>query len=224
MKKLLLLLLLSSFISTSFAQSVHLGIRAGLNESRLSDDITLTDNEGNDVKASTSYISRFHAGLFAEIAVGKFSIQPGVFYTQKGGQTKYHKTTASSSQSYEDKTTLNYLEIPVNILYNIPVSMGKIFVGGGPYAAFGFSGHYNSAYSSVQGMNMIAGKAESDLRFGENGLRNPDYGINTLLGLRLKNNISFNVGYGFGLANLYKAVGSSAKNKVLSISVGYEFL
>jgi hypothetical protein len=221
MKKLLLLLLLSSFISTSFAQSVHLGIRAGLNESRLSEINFL--NNGTAVKGNSSYISRLHAWLFAEIATGRFSIEPAVFYSQKGAENKYQAMTASGSQNYYQKTTLNYLEIPVNILYNIPVGVGKIFVGGGPYVAFGLSGHYLSTYYVSAGQNTQAGEIQGDVRFDKSGYRNPDYGINTLLGLRLKNNISFNVGYGFGLTNLYRS-GATAKNKVLSISVGYEFL
>jgi hypothetical protein len=221
MKKLLLLLFLSGFISMSFAQSIHLGIRAGLNESRLSEINFL--NNGTAVKDNSSYISRFHAGLFAEIPAGRFSIEPGVFYSQKGAENKYQATTASSSQNYYQKTTLNYLEIPVNILYNIPVSVGKIFVGGGPYAAFGLSGHYLSTYYVSAGQNTQSGEIQGDVQFGKNDYKNPDYGINALLGLRFKNNISFNVGYGFGFTNLYRS-GATAKNKVLSISVGYEFL
>ena len=221
MKKLLLLLLLSCFVSISFAQSVHLGIRAGLNESALS-GYDFVDN-GTSVKGNASYISRFHAGLFAEIPAGRFSIEPGVFYTQKGGETKLQTMTVISARQYYEKTTLNYLEIPVNVLYNIPVGVGKIFVGGGPYAAFGLSGHYRSTYFTSSVQNTQSGEAQGEIKFDKNGYRNPDYGINTLLGLRLKNNISFNVGYGFGLTNLYRS-GTSAKNKVLSISVGYEFL
>lgn len=223
MKKLLLLLLLSGFVCTSFAQSVHFGIRAGLNESTLSGTTFIDGSTGSTIKSNSSYISRFHAGLFAEIPVGRFSIEPGAFYTQKGGETKYKSTTATKLQDYYQKTTLNYLEIPVNVFYNIPVGIGKIFVGGGPYVAFGLSGHYNSAYITSTGQNIQTGAMQGDIRFDKNGYKNPDYGINTLLGLQLKNNISFNAGYGFGLTNLYRS-GFTAKNKVLSISVGYQFL
>lgn len=222
MKKLLLLLFLSGFIRASFAQSVHFGIRAGLNESALS----RTDfvDSRDIIKGSSSHISRFQAGLFADISAGRLSIESGVFYSQKGGETKVQSTTDSISQKYDEKITLNYLEIPVNILYNIPVGIGKIFVGGGPYVAFGLSARYRSNYYVSAGQNTQTGETQGEITFNKNGYKNPDYGINTLLGLRLKNNMSFNVGYGLGLTNLYRGSGSSVKNEVLSISLGYEFL
>src|ERR1700749_3686779 len=127
MKKILLIITL--LVPTAlFAQSVKFGVSAGLNEATASVGETQT---------SIKWLAGFNAGAFAEVDFGKLSLRPGVFYSQKG----YNSKTALSvnNQDGEEQGTfnatgkvrLNYLEIPVNILYNIPVKAGKVFLGGG---------------------------------------------------------------------------------------------
>lgn len=216
MKKLLLLLLLSIFaVNYSFAQTVRFGVQAGLNESKLL--------YASPYAPPSLYLTGFHVGGFADFSLGAFSVEPGAMFTTKGNKntsTAYNANQVTIGQ-YTYTATLNYIEVPVNLLYNIPLQMGKIFIGGGPYAALGLSGKYNTSIPSLNNSSPTSG----NINFG-NGIfdfKNPDYGINVLAGFKLKDGILINADYSFGLADLSNG-SSSIKTSGFNISVGYEFL
>jgi hypothetical protein len=196
MKKVLIVASLIGLTSFSFAQSVSFGIKAGVNFP------TLSVSDGS-ASATSSSSTGFHAGAIADIGLGQFSLQPGILFTTKGG------SSGSSSFGSSD-LKLNYLEIPVNLLYNISVpKAGKVFLGGGPYFAYGLSGNNGTKFGS-----------------GANDIKNPDFGINILGGFRFTNGLFLSGGYGFGLGNLNNdsSAGLTIKNKGASISLGYFFL
>ena len=210
MKKTLLLLCLTSFISFSYAQSLNFGIKAGVNFSKLS-----ASASGVTLTSSTS--TGFHIGGVVDIGFESWSLQPGILYSTKGG------TYGSAADGGTAKLTLNYIEVPVNILYNIPVGVGKIFVGGGPYFGYGISGTgtttgaFTSTGSGTESQNLTFGS-------GPNDTKNPDYGVNFLGGIRFEKGFAVSVGYGLGLGNLSNDSSGSIKNNVISVSAGYFFL
>lgn len=209
MKKITLLLFLCGIISFSFAQSLNFGIKAGVNFSTLaasSSGITLTSS------SSTG----FHVGAVADIGFANLSLQPGILYSTKGG-------TYGDASSGTAKLTFNYLEIPVNLLYNIPIVVGKIFVGGGPYVGIGVSG---KATLSGAATSTGSGSESQNITFGSgpNDTKNPDYGVNFLGGVRFKSGLALSVGYGLGLGNLSNDNSGKIKNNVVSVSIGYFFL
>lgn len=208
MKKTLLLLCLSGLIHFSFAQSVSFGLKAGVNFSNIS-------TSGGGLTLTTSNTTGFHVGALADIGFGHLSLQPGILYTTKGGST-------GDGSGGNEKLTLNYIEVPVNLLYNISLGIGRVFIGGGPYAALGLSGKSTltgaatSAGTGTESQNITFGSAAADVK-------NPDFGLNLIGGLRIKSGLSLSAGYGIGLANLSNDSGISSKNNVLSFSVGYFF-
>jgi len=223
MKKTLLLLSLIGLVGSSFAQSAKLGISAGLNQSSMS-------STSNGSTQGTSSLTGFHAGVFADFGLGSISIQPGIYYSTKGAKDDESGTQVSGSTTYTYHGTatvkLNYIEVPVNVLYHVPVVAGDIFVGGGPYVAMGISGKSDASLTLTGGGVTSSASQSSTVTFGSgsNDVKNPDYGINLLGGIQLKNHILFSVGYGFGLANLDNTSGSTTKNNVFRLSVGYSFL
>lgn len=198
-----------------FAQSVKFGIKAGLNES------TAQSENGTSV----SDIAGFNAAIFADIQWSKISIEPGLSYTSKG----YHSHSVivrSTPTPYtfdaEGNVTLNYLELPVNVLYHIPVGPLKIFFGGGPYLGIAMSGS-SQGNTTVDGVKTVG--ATNKLSFGpEDEFKKTDYGFNALVGFTLQNGLLFSVDYGHGFTNTVNRNGLSIKNRVLSLSIGYEFL
>jgi hypothetical protein len=56
-------------------------------------------------------------------------LQPGVLYSQKGAE-------------FEDSAELqlNYIEIPVNLVYKPVLGAGRLLLGFGPYVGFGLGG------------------------------------------------------------------------------------
>ena len=50
-----------------------------------------------------------------------------------------------------------------------------------------------------------------------------DFGINVLAGIELIKGVTLNGNYGLGLSNISSEEGTTAKNKVVSVSVGFLF-
>jgi hypothetical protein len=224
MKKIFFSLFFIAAISPAFAQTVKYGISGGLNESILD-----YQNQTGDKNAR---LAGFHAGIFSDIDFGKVSIEPGLFYTTKGQKLTniiYYvvpSTSPGGSFKGHGSDNYNYLELPVNILYNIPVSYGKFFIGGGPYLAYGLSAKVKTITTETQ--NNSTSTIETDLNapFGneQGDLKRFDFGLGPLGGLALKNGISLNVGYEHGLTNVFSGNSQSTKNDVITASLGYCFL
>lgn len=134
------------------------------------------------------------------------------------------KGTKSGDAFYvEDQTDLSgslnisYLELPVNLVANFDTGSGKFFAGAGPYAAYALSG------------NGKAGGVKEDMPFGSNDgeFKRFDFGLNFLAGYQLTNGLNIHAGYGLGLGNILNdkssGVDLSAKNKVFSVSLGFNF-
>ena len=222
MKKIFLLILLTAAIQSLFAQAVSFGVKAGLNESTA----TFTGTT-----STFSNLPGFNAGVFADIKVNRLSVEPGIFYTTSGYNSKSVFTTdnpAPYSFSATGKVAYNYLEVPVNVLYNIPAGPLKIFVGAGPYWGLALSGtrqgtaNANGIITNIRG-NITFGSSDGDFS-------KTDLGVNAIGGIALKNGLLFSANYGFGLTNISNSTNSinstqsKGENKVLSLSLGYEFL
>ena len=223
MKKAFLLVILTISVSSLFAQSFNIGIRGGLNESSL--DYTQVPNN------TPSRLAGFNAGLFVDYGLGDFTIEPGLFYTTKGQKNSFSSSgTANgetSTTSGTGKVTYNYIELPLNILYNIRIPIGKIFLGGGPYTAIGLSGTSKITTTTNTNGVITYGNYYSNnkLTFGNtvNDIKRQDYGLGAIGGLRLKNGLMVSAGYEHGLSNIANA-GTEVKHDVINFSIGYAFL
>src|SRR3569623_1268972 len=152
----------SSFIV--FGQSVRLEFKAGVSLSNQS-----VKTLGMPVK-STNLIG-FHAGgLFNINVTDEVSIQPGLFYSNKGYQ--YNQALSNGTQTVQKpimgKIQLNYLEAPLNVIYKFEATREiKAYLGGGGYFGYGLSGTY-----AVQNQ-------KSDISFTKSvegyQYKNPDY-------------------------------------------------
>jgi len=215
MKKVFFLIFLSAAMQQLFAQSVKFGIKAGLNES--------TVDLGQST-STTSTIAGINAGVFADIEFNRFSIQPGICYSTNGYKTKtVYNTDNPGPYSFiaTGSVTLNYLEIPVNVHYHIPAGRLNMFFGGGPYLGIGLSGTSQGTYT-VNGTTTTA--PTEKLEFGKNGEFNKtDLGLNALVGISLNNGLLLSVDYGYGIKNIDRG-GGAIKDRVLRLSIGYEFL
>src|ERR1035437_3853808 len=125
MKKILLLFVSFFLINLTFAQTGKFSIIAGLNESTASQ---IPDNFIKEIAVHgqtfpNSKLNGFHVGAFAEFSLGKISIQPGLLYSTKGGipySASWGSFSPGDYYTRKDILRLNYLEIPVNLLYHIP--------------------------------------------------------------------------------------------------------
>jgi hypothetical protein len=221
MKKLILSLFLMAGLNPLFAQSVHFDIKGGLNLSTMGEDALPPGN-------SKSSLTGFNAGAFAGVDFNSFSIQPGVYYTTKGFKASSSFTSnepaGAPSLAYNIKgtRTFNYLEIPLNVFYNIHIAPGKIFFGGGPYWALGLSG---KAKSTEITNGAVTDSYNRNFSFGgADNYKKSDLGINGEAGISLKNGLLLSVDYGYGLVNIINGSDQKFRNRTLSLSVGYSFI
>jgi hypothetical protein len=131
-----------------------------------------------------------------------FGIGAGLEFVMKGAK----------EQDIDGTIGLNYLEIPIHLLYHYPLSSGELYAGFGPYLAYGVGGTIKS-----QGF--------SEKSFGEdNGGYKPfDFGLGIMAGYKLPSGFSLDVSYEYGLANIaYASDDVTSHNRVFSINLGYQ--
>jgi hypothetical protein len=205
MKKLLFILLSACVFQAAVAQKSRVGITAGLTSSNLYDNVDGNDKTNSPIGATL--------GMILEVPLcGKFSFQPGVHYVQKGTVIK---EVADEKITWE----LRYAEFQYNFLVNTKGKDGGFFIGGGPVLSFGVP--------SKQVTENNEGKAERSLSLGNenvDNLRGVDYGLNGLLGLRLKCGWSLGLNYTQGLRNLTPGGGEpKLKSGSVGLRIGYLF-
>ena len=116
MKKLLIVGLLSVVASAAFAQAqVALGIKAGVNVSKLNND---------DLESSS--ITAFHGGAFALFKFTALGIQPELLFSQQGSKIE---DVSGDPQDLK----MSYMTIPVMLKFYLP---GGFNLQAGPQ--FGF--------------------------------------------------------------------------------------
>ena len=201
MKKIILAAFLAAgtFFTASAQSKTTFGVSAGVNFAKITASV-----DGVSGSGSSGSLTSFSVGVFADAPLGQnFSIQPGLYYTGKG---------AGSDDGSDAKLKLNYLQVPVNFLYNAPFGGGKFFVGAGPYIGIGLNAK-------------ATGEGESaDLEFGTD-VKRTDFGATGLLGVRFDNGLLLKANYDLGLSNILpdNEVGVSSKNRVIGLSVGFTF-
>ena len=215
MKKIVLLAMLSvASMSSAFAQVTMKGV-VGLNSSNIA-------NLGSKIG--------FHAGVNVDMPLPRLSENVygsvGALLSLKGCNQDYGELASQKLNAY-------YLEVPVHLGYKHEVNDQLAIWGeAGPYVALG-------AFGKAKGkvIEDINGGMEefSEDTFGDPGLKRFDFGAGFKIGVTFKEKYTCSIGYDWGFVDIYK--GSSldedhdecidltptAKNKNLSISIGYIF-
>lgn len=202
-----------------FAQSVKFGLQTGVGFPSLQSKAPL--GKGGDYKIRAKY----QIGAYAEIEFKKFTLQPALMILQKGNlaSTTAYSIWNTKPLPYEIEQNLNlvYLEMPVNALYNIPVKIGSIYIGAGPYVAVALSGNIRNKSKKDIYVKRVE-KEEITFGNGDNELKSTDFGANLLGGLQLKSGINFGLNFGLGLTNVNNTPVKSY-NRVASFRIGYRF-
>lgn len=219
MKKIMLVAVALVFGGATFAQTTtttstgttRFGLKGGVNLPKykyVNDD----QNTSDETKTTTN----FNLTGYATIPVSNFfSVQPGISLQGKGAKYFDNGTT-----EFEDNVLA--IEIPVNLLANLPAGPGHFYLGAGPYAGFNVAGQRKVTNGNLTN--------ENDLEFGDSNdddLKALDFGVNFLAGYQLTSGLNFGAGYGLGLTNLRPNSNSNTNveqnNRVLSFTIGYAF-
>jgi hypothetical protein len=203
------------YASSADAQ-VSFGPRVGLNATKLSYNFNYDGGE----EPKSKFVYGAQAGLSLNVQFGNLSVQPSLLFSMKGDKVEETGTERFSSGgqtvSLEYKTThtvrLNYLELPINLVYSTNGAEGGFQVFAGPYVGLGLSGKYKSNSKATVTMNGTttteSDSEEADIEFtNEEGdddspyLRRLDAGVNMGVGYKV-GAIQAQLGYGLGLGNL----------------------
>ena len=160
-----------------------------------------TDDGGSSYSDNKAGLS---AGASLRLFTGThWAVNPGLFYVQKGG--------VESADGIKATTSLNYLEIPVNMFYS---KRNRFFFGFGPSFAWGLSGKMKVENESVK-LN-FGNDAEDDLKPFE-------VGLNLMAGFQFENHLFIDLNINTGMNNLSNDDSFKFSNAYLGIRLGYTF-
>jgi len=114
---------------------------------------------------------------------------------------------------------LNFLELPLNIVYTIPIRYGGIMVGAGPSVSMGLNGKvYQGSVTTDVVFDNSPGTKQSNNIY----LKQFDFGINVLAGYQLNQGLFVDAGYNFGLSDISTTSdGSALIARGLTVKLGY---
>ncbi len=223
MKNRLLSIVLILALSVSFAIAqepgkMSFGVLGGVNFQNINGKANNGDKLDNDM------LLGFHGGVNVQIPIApEFYFQPGVLFSIKG--TKNESSIPTST------TKLNYIEVPLNLVYKGALGKGFVMLGFGPYLGYGISGSVKTDAGALSLDQDI--KFQSVVETGDNILvpyyKAFDAGANIFFGYEMASGIFVQLDAQFGMLNInpeYKAITddkSTAKNTGFGLSLGYRF-
>ena len=223
------LLLSSALLAATLSASaqISIGVQGGAVFSRPNSSYQIDATVPITVKASG--MTRFSGGLMADIPIGEggFRLMPELSYVSKGGRgsTEIGITlpVVGVQQIGVDLTsTVNYLELPLNLAYSAPLGDHFFVVGAGPYAAMGLNGRTTAKLSDNIGIS----DQEESVVFGseENQIKRLDYGANLMAGFIHRSGLMLKANYSLGMANLANGNDPEFKNRYFGVSLVFFFL
>ncbi|MDB5222157.1 MAG: hypothetical protein JWN83_824 [Chitinophagaceae bacterium] len=212
---------LSIFISTiSFAQvKPTFGVRAGVLSSGIRGEAS--SNLDNLISFANGMITTnnrtgFFAGAYASIPMDNtISIEPGLFYSQKGYELNGDLTIKGAGflgANAKAKLQSEYIDIPVVLKANI--SGFQLFAG--PQFSYLMKANLNTT-AGLLGFNLLNNNMDVTQQFNR-----WDMGITGGIGYKLSNGININASYDYGLSKLDKNQNTKAYNNAFKVGVGIE--
>jgi hypothetical protein len=221
MKKMILLVAAMAITVAGFSQlSIGLQGTGSLADAKIKNE--------TDFDYRTKMKAMPGAGVVVQYAFSKnFAIRTGANY-QQNGVTLKATVDESVNMKLVLENNLNYVQIPVNFLYTVPVSKLQFFIGGGGYISYGVSGKSKITLTHTmpdgsQDTYKEDVKAFEKEEDGGAGLKKTDYGVGAIAGLRFGRKLFANVGYQFSLANIAESDEGQYKNRNLQFTIGYFF-
>jgi hypothetical protein len=199
-----LILILSAPLAigqTSEKGKMSFGILGGINLQNLNGKLTSGDKLANDM------LLGFHGGVNVQIPITpEFYFQPGLMFAIKGAKN----TTSIFGAEFTDETKINYIEMPLNLVYKGALGTGFVMIGFGPYLAYGISGR-----QIIEGSSFTIEKGTDYDAF--------DAGGNIFAGYEMVSGIFLQLDTQFGMVNINTDDKPTTKNTGFGLSLGYRF-
>ncbi|MCD9018356.1 porin family protein [Parachryseolinea silvisoli] len=193
MKKLFLTVAAVALCTATLFAQISIGAKAGVN---------LANVNGDDVDEADMRIG-FHVGGYLNVAFSDaLSLQPELLFNSVG----YKTSEEIAGDDYDVTTNLNYLSIPVNLMY----SFGAFNVHAGPQL-----GLLMSAKLKSSDVDELDGEDVKDF------YKSSDLGFNVGIGGNF-GKLNATARYTLGLSNIADDDDADVKNGVIQISLGYK--
>jgi OOP family OmpA-OmpF porin len=223
MKNLCTFVAVVFFAAASHAQ-YRVGMLMGPHQSTVleQNDLPGWDAMKNNYSARTG----IHFGFTANLAFKQGSnlfFQPGLIYYNKGRKfAARFDTTVSTTLAINSSEHLNYLELPLNVVYKFQLGRNaKFIIGAGPYLSFFYTGKLKTETISKTGDYDVDENKDPAVGDGPGKYATMDYGANGLAGFEF-GRVFLTANYSRGLKDFYKPDGYSGtlKHQVMGITLG----
>lgn len=205
MKKMVFTMAALMIAASSFAQTTF-GVKVGPNFSSAT-------SKSSGEKQTSSMLVGVAGGVYANLPIApEFYVQPSLMYEGKGGKDK---------DNSDIKTRLNYLTLPIDLLFKpeMPNGSGAWFVGVGPYLGYGISG--KTSYDN--GTAEVSGDPFKDNAYSDALLKRFDAGANVQLGYEMASGFNVALNAELGLLNLrnHGDNDNTFRNTSFGVTLGY---
>ncbi len=199
------LLLLILFLAALFTKAqLRVAIVGGINSSSVKEtnDLPGWDSISNNYSSRTGV----HFGFMADLPfsyISKFYFQPGIIFYTKGRKYTAPYDSTGAIKSFSSSQFVNYIDVPLNLVFKIPLGKkNKFMIGGGPYASFFYNGKEKS--ETVYNGGGFASTENNDLPVGKKTgqYKTFDYGVNALAGFEF-GRVFLTANYSRGLGDFY---------------------
>jgi Outer membrane protein beta-barrel domain len=201
---------------------VTFGVKVGPDFSKLLDAGEGYNGSGSTQQLNTTTRNFFYGGIFLDIPLGKadnFYLRPQLLYMGMGGGLPEIVDYNGNQLAPNIKYWLNYLDVPLQLLYSPTLAFGKPWIGAGLYAASPISGNEKTGNSSRA---LVIGDSRGD------DIERMDFGFSFTAGLTLKCHVLVGADFQQGLTRispptLFGSPRLNTRTSVWGIHVGYEW-
>ncbi|WP_212000714.1 porin family protein [Chitinophaga sp. HK235] len=206
--------------ATTVDAQVSLGLRSGYVNAGM--DVSSGGNGNADMKS----LHGWQAGFYLNVPLfPNGALQPGFSFITKGAKLPFTgEQNVGVALPGATRIKLQYLELPVDLVYKIPIGIGKLALGGGGYAAYCTRGDYELAIYK-EGQLLQSSSQRLDFSKDPNvfstglNLQRWDAGLNATATIEFNCYLTLGVNYSHGLVDIDKSAGS-VKNRYFGISLG----
>ena len=220
-KNFTLTTILSVLLFTIVNAQPKVGIRAGVNSATWQGDAIGSLNNLADFTngyITTEGRTAFHAGAYVNVPLNRiFSVEPGVYYSQKGYTMKGNleiKALKFLGANATMQVQSHYIDVPVLLKANV---IKGLQVYAGPQLSYLAKNNLNVEAGAL-GFSVI----NRDMDITDN-FQNLDWALVGGIGYQFNNGFSINAGYDHGLSRLDKNSNFKSYNRVIKLGVGFQF-
>lgn len=221
MKNKFLLFISLVISSTGFAQtSPKFGVRAGIASSNIRGESMENLNKlldfTNGMVTRTNYTG-FFVGVNSSIPLGEnFSVEPGIYYTQKGSQINGKlngKIGDLIGVSAKSILQANYIDVPLILKANV----GGLQLFAGPQISYLTDAHLKTT-AGVLGINLLNNSIDAS-----SVLNKWDAALTGGIGYQFTNGLNIMASYDYGLLKADANRRTTAYNQSVKIGIGINF-